>query len=212
MITTLLFDLGGVLYNLNPMRSQQALLSCGIDMGTTDFMTLDPSSPIDAFERGHLSKNDFLKRLQQKGKPGLSLEQCEQACCAILSGFTRARLEYLQQLKRDYKLYLLSNTNVLHIEYITEQLQQQFDGMGWNDIFVRTFLSYELGLRKPEVDIYKRVIDVATLNPEETLFIDDLKANTDAAAQCGLQVLHKPATLELCEALPLVLDELNHRE
>ena len=204
LITSIIFDLGGVLYDIDTPGSQQAFKQCGITL-TSDCVLGQQGSVIDRYERGLLSSAQFIEAFIELSTKSPSANDIKQACCAMLVGMPLHRLMYLKRLSLQYRLYLLSNTFEIHIEFIENQLQQVYGLSGLMDLFVKPFLSYEMGLRKPELAIYQQVIDEQSLIPEQTLFVDDRIENTHAAQQCGLQVLHKPQAEELIEALPLVL-------
>ena len=206
MLDTLIFDLGGVLYDIDPLRSHVALAGYGLDFSTEQLLGANVDSPVDQFERGQLSIEQFIALLQQHANDGVSAAQLQLASCALLQGFTQARIDYLQRLASRYRLFLLSNTNPLHIQQINCELAEKYDvKSGLDQLFVKPYLSYEMGMRKPDEEIYQTVITEQQLDPATTLFIDDSEKNIIAAARCGLQVLHKPATRELCDALPSVL-------
>jgi glucose-1-phosphatase len=206
MLDTIIFDLGGVLYDIDPQLSHVALAGYGLDFSTEQLLGANVDSPVDQFERGQLNIEQFTALLQQHANDGVSAAQLQVASCALLLGFTQARIDYLQRLASHYRLFLLSNTNPLHIQQVNCELAEKYAvESGLDQLFIKPYFSYEMGMRKPDEEIYQTVIAEQQLDPGRTLFIDDSKKNTAAAARCGLQVLHKPATQELCDALPCVL-------
>ena len=205
MIDTIVFDLGGVLYDIAPERTFTALKDLSVQLDKDEFTTSSPNSAVNRYECGLLSTDDFIGELQKKAANHVGADALKLACCELLVGFTRSRIDYLQALKKRYRLYLLSNTNAMHIEQINEELCRDFNIQGLSGLFEKPFLSYKMGVRKPSSEIYMAMISEVGLNPEATLFVDDLETNVLAAKKCGLQVLHKPRHLELYDCLQPLL-------
>ena len=107
----------------------------------------------------------------------------------LLTGIPLHKLKMLENLKQHYRLFLLSNTNVIHWERSVNEFFRDHE-WGINDFFERLFLSYEMGMVKPDTEIFSTMLDDAGLKAEETLFIDDSAANCAAAAALGINVLH----------------------
>ena len=205
MITSIVFDLGGVLYDIDPLRSQRALAALGVQFSDAQWRGDVSTSLVHQFECGELSVEAFIAALLAEARPGVTMQTMREAACALLVGFQAERIAYLQRLRGQVKLYLLSNTNALHIEQVERELREQFGVAGLSALFDATFLSYELGLRKPNGAIFHAVSHAIQEDPARCLFVDDLANNTAAAAEAGFQVLHKPVEHELCEVLPLHL-------
>jgi putative hydrolase of the HAD superfamily len=106
---------------------------------------------------------------------------------SILLDFPEKRLNFIEQLaaENEYKLLLLSNTNDLHIECVKQEMGMERYNRFKNafDVF---YLSYEIGMRKPDSEIFEFVLQENNLVPQETYFVDDVSENTDAAAALGI--------------------------
>ena len=202
MIKNIIFDLGGVLYDIDFSLSTNAFATLGISFTSDDWTCGSQAALLDCYEKGGVSTDDFLSALIACGRDGIGSDDVYRACCALLVGFSAERIEYLTSLKKNYRLFLLSNTNEMHLAVVEQQLRDEFSLLGLRELFVEPYVSCRMGLRKPDARIYQRVLAEQGLVPEETLFVDDLKENTDAAAACGLQVFHKPAQMELTTHLP----------
>lgn len=205
VIDTIIFDLGGVLYDIDPELTTQALAKCGFALQPGEFDSTDRRSAIDQFERGTLSTEGFVAMIQARSTQSVSDEAIHEACCALMLGFTLPRIRYCQSLAKEYRLFLLSNTNPMHISFAEAQLREQFGINGLAELFIKPYLSYEMGLRKPEHAIYQRVIEEQSLDPAKTIFVDDTQVNVESAKACGLHAWHKPREIELCDAMPEVL-------
>src|SRR5262245_28099009 len=95
-----------------------------------------------------------------------------------------------QKLRKKYRLFLLSNTNSLHLIEFGERFKKASGGVSLEDIFEKTYYSHAVGLRKPHAAIYRLVLEENGLDPRETLFIDDTASNFTGAEEVGLKVLH----------------------
>ena len=107
------------------------------------------------------------------------------------------RVELLQKLAVNYRLFLLSNTSSIHITQVNKILEASTGVEKLEDLFETVFLSYEMGLMKPDPRIYQKVLEQAGLKAEETLFLDDNLANIEAASRLGIDTIHvqKPVTI-----------------
>ena len=117
------------------------------------------------------------------------LETIKEVWNSILKDFPLYRLEFLENLKEKYHLFLLSNTDSIHIQRFKENVGKQFYDRFFNS-FKKMYYSYEMKMRKPDVEIYEFVLKEQNLNPSETLFIDDRQDNIESAAALGIQVWH----------------------
>ena len=132
------------------------------------------------FETGDISHDDFLAGFQ-KQLPNASIEDILEAWNAILADFPLYRLEFLQMLSKKYRLFLLSNTDSIHIETFETKSGISFYS-DFYQCFEKVYFSFDIGMRKPDPKIYQFVLNQNNLVAENTLFIDDKKENTDSAA------------------------------
>lgn len=181
MITTLLFDFGDVFINLDKKAPQLAFEKLGLKKWHTDLEENNYK-----FEKGQLTESEFIEGFQ-KYLPDATIEEIRSAWNTILLDFPLYRLEFLQLLSKKYRLFLLSNTDSIHIDKFQHKVGVSFYS-DFYQCFEKVYFSYELGMRKPDSEIFNYLIDVHELSPKRTLFIDDNKDNTDAAAQLGFQI------------------------
>lgn len=200
-IRNLLFDLGGVIYQIDTPRFQQKILELGMKSGLqlTEAHRQAFIETFQAFEKGAYSPEGFLQRLNREFFPKASASEIEEAWNSILVGVFPDRPKLIQRLAENYPLFLLSNTNRIHFEYLSPATTPVFRH------FQDLYLSFELGLRKPEAEIFQEVTTRAAIRPEETLFIDDSEEHLQAAQKLGYQTLHldEPETLEVLLARKL---------
>ncbi|MGB1307649.1 MAG: HAD family hydrolase [Oceanihabitans sp.] len=190
MIKTLIFDFGDVFINLDKAGAMQNAL----DLFETKELPEELVAINTLYEQGLLSTEEFLE-FYQENFPKLSAEEITTSWNYILRDFPRKRLEFLQQLatQKKYKLILLSNTNKLHIDWIKREVDFYEEFKNYFDAF---YLSHEIQLRKPNTNIYEFVLNENNLKAEESLFIDDTLANTEAAKKLGIHVWNIDETKE----------------
>lgn len=180
MIKTIIFDFGNVFINLDIERAKQdALDQFNITSFSEDLIAFNK-----LYEIGSVSTREFLE-FYSKQFPEVSDENVTTIWNAMLLDFPRYRLDFLKTLRKnsDYKLILLSNTNDLHISWIKKHIPFY---NAFKNCFDAFYLSHEIGLRKPDKNIFEFVLDKNKIIAEECLFIDDVKENTDAANQLDI--------------------------
>ena len=200
MINTIIFDFGDVFINLDKEATPLALKKLGL---------IEWSSEIDSlnfnFEKGLITRTDFLLGLN-KLVPNATQEEVLEAWNGVLLDFPKYRLEFLEKLSKKYQLFLLSNTDSIHINHFKEKNGDEFYNRFYN-CFEKVYFSYDLGMRKPDEEIYNFVIKENNLNPKSTLFVDDNFDNIEGAKKTGLQVWHllkgKEDVIELFEKVIL---------
>lgn len=194
MVTTeteaIIFDLGGVLINLDYQLTSKAF----IDLGLTDFdatySQLQQTDLFDRFEIGAISSFHFINRLLDQLPQGTSGNKVVHAWNAMILDFPTERLEWLLKLKQQKRIFLLSNTNTLHMEKVRRSLESAVGHQRLEDYFETVYLSCEMGMRKPDPAIFSRVCQEQGLNPAKTVFIDDSPQHVEGAATIGLQAIH----------------------
>lgn len=183
MIDTIIFDFGDVFINLDKEATPLALKKLGLKEWNSNLFTLN----LD-FEKGKVSEMEFILGIQNY-IPNATFSQIKEAWNAILLDFPLYRLEFLQMLSKKYKLYLLSNTDSIHIDYFQNQTGISFY-RDFYQCFERVYFSFELGMRKPDSNIFEFLIKKHNLAPKKTLFVDDNLENIKSAEKLRLQVWH----------------------
>lgn len=182
MIKNIILDFGDIFINLDKEGLHNALQSLGIEEWNSELNELN-----DAFEKGKISEELFLTGIQ-KQTSNKNLEEIKASWCKILGEFPIHRLEFLEELAaKNYRLFLLSNTDAIHIAYFQKTVGSDFYNRFYNS-FEKVYFSFKMELRKPQAEIYFQVLSENNLNASETLFVDDKKENTDAAEKLGIQV------------------------
>ncbi len=187
-VKNIIFDLGGVLLDIDPRLSIVAFRELGMadlikpggwSYGHEVFLKM---------EQGLIGDRQFRDGVRALLPKPVSDEQIDQAWCAMLISFPTEKISLLQKLGSRYRLYLFSNTNSIHIRHFHELFIKEF-GFPLSDLFVKDYYSSDIQLRKPDLRSFQFVLNDAGLNSVETLFIDDLDINTEAAAQTGMHTI-----------------------
>lgn len=183
-IDAFLFDLGGVIIDVNVKRTVDAFRALGFEDVDNLIAQCHHGGVFKAFERGDISERQFLNALKQEVKSPVTEEALVEAWNFMLGDFPTERVRILEKLHQSYPTYILSNTNGIH--------HQQFRHMagGYDDIaqlFTDVFYSFRLGCSKPEKKIFEKVIDKSGLNARTTLFLDDSEINLQVAAELGFK-------------------------
>ncbi len=181
MINTIIFDFGDVFINLDKEASLQELKKLGLSSWNQELEELNKD-----FERGKVSEVQFMIGLK-KLIPNASIDDLRMAWNAVLADFPLRRLEFLQLLSENYQLFLLSNTDEIHIAKFEHKVGITF-AREFYQCFQKVYFSFEMGMRKPDPEIFSFIINKHDLSVKRTLFVDDKKENTDIAASLGMQV------------------------
>ena len=188
-IKNVVFDLGGVLLDLDFKAAINGLQKAGFANVKEQLQTFDREGIFQKFELGEITAEEFRTAIRKNSILTLTDEEVDALWNAMLLEVPREKLELILDLRGKYMVYLLSNTNTIHWDYACKNAFN-YRGFRVKDYFEETFLSYEMHLAKPDKAIFEKMLQDANLLPEETLFIDDSEANCQAAASLGIQVHH----------------------
>ena len=184
-IKNLLIDFGGVLIDLDRQRCLDNFQRLGLTDVSHLLDVCHQQGFFSLHERGEIDAAGFRQCIRQVADKPLSDEQIAEARNCFLGTIPTYKLDLLLQLRKKYKVYLLSNTNDIHWEWSCKHVFT-YNGHTVNDFFDRIFLSYEMKLAKPNPDIFRMVSAQAPLSFGETLFIDDSPENCRVANQLGI--------------------------
>ena len=188
-IRNIVFDLGGVLVDLDFKAAINGLQKAGFANVKEQLQAFDREGIFQKFELGEMSADAFRSAIRENSTVSLTDEEVDGLWNAMLLEVPREKLELILHLRGKYMVYLLSNTNSIHWDYVCKNAFN-YRGFRVNDYFEETFLSYEMHLAKPDKAIFEKVLEEANLLPEETLFIDDSEANCKAASELGIHTHH----------------------
>lgn len=184
----IIFDFGGVILDIDPERTWHAFSKFAspeqIQLIIKNGLLLD-------FEKGLFTPDAFRAKVNRQWNTNIDPVAFDRAWNAMLIDYKHKRIERIQWLKRSHRLFLLSNTNQIHFEFFSTKLEREF-GVTFNDLFHKTYVSHEMGLIKPDKEIFRQVLIEQQLTPETTLFIEDTRENAEAARLLGIETLVIP--------------------
>ncbi|PWD99501.1 HAD family hydrolase [Marinilabilia rubra] len=194
-IKNIIFDLGNVLIPLKTEQATKAFLDL-MPEGKTgeDIKNIKSSKCFFDYETGRISTDEFLNELLPFFKPEVKKEEIANAWKTIIGEFPVVHVEMLQRLRQKYRIFVLSNTNEIHASKFEKEVPR-VDHL--KNLFERLYYSHQMGLRKPQSEIYNKVLADNNLIPSETLFADDLPENIETAKKLGIQTLLVTPELEL---------------
>ena len=188
-IKNIVFDLGGVLVDLDFKAAINGLQQAGFANVKEQLMAFDRGGIFQKFEVGEITADEFRTAIRENSTVTLTDEEVDALWNLMLLEIPREKLELILELRGKYMVYLLSNTNSIHWDYVCKNAFN-YRGFRVEDYFEETFLSYEMHLAKPDKAIFEKVLSDANLLAEETLFIDDSEANCKAAQEVGIHAHH----------------------
>ena len=184
----IIFDLGAVILNINYQNTINEFTKLGVKNAATFYSKKVQTDLFNQIETGMISSNQFLKALQKETN-NANIIQVEQAWNAMLLDLPEERLQLIKKLKDNHNIYLLSNTNAIHINAFKEQLGDK-KWLAFCELFDKMYLSHELGLRKPDVKIFEYILKEQKLKAEEVFFIDDSPQHIAGAKKLGIHCHH----------------------
>jgi len=195
-LKAIIFDFGGVLLDLDISKTEAAmsnLLKTKIKAPYADKykeVTL-------ALEKGEMQSEAFIHSIQSMCDPIPQGKEVVDAWNAMLCGWQRDRFDLLDELRKEYKVYLLSNTNQIHLDFVIHELKTVYQIENFEErFFDQCFYSHKMNAWKPEKDIYHQVEKAIKLNHEEFIFIDDNANNINGAKQLGWQAYLHPTNTD----------------
>ena len=189
-IKNIIFDLGGVILDIDENVVYKELERMGIEISelahSKEFVEI-----LSKFDTGIYTAATFRKKTKQFiGQEKMTDEKFDSIWNAMLLDSPRERIEAIEKVKKHYKIYLMSNTNVIHYDLYVRDLQLRFGYNEFDELFNKSYFSFAEHLEKPDPRFFELILDHEHLLPEETLFIDDTAENIEAAKSLGINTYH----------------------
>lgn len=188
-ISAIIFDLGGVILNIDFNLVQQAFKELGVKNAEGMYAQETANTLFKNLEYGNLSPEEFCDIFRNETALDVSDEQIIAAMNSMLLDFRKGSLEFIRNLRTTYKVFILSNTNAIHRAAFDQIYTATYHSGSFTDLFDKSYFSHEIGYRKPAASAYQYVLDDNNLSAEETLFIDDTIENVEAAIRAGLHAV-----------------------
>lgn len=188
MIKNLLFDLGGVIMDIEKERCVASFQRLGLPDAASYFGDYSQKGPFMLLEEGVITADDFHRTLREAIGGQVTDSQIDDAFCDFLIGIPAERLAQLRELRKKYNIYLLSNTNsIMWHSKIKDEFKKE--GREREDYFDGMVTSFEAKSMKPDERIFGYAVETLGIKPEETIFLDDSQRNLDAAGRLGFKTL-----------------------
>lgn len=188
-IKNIIFDLGGVIMGLDVPRTIKEFERLGITNVVNDTGHHYANPIFYDLEIGKISEFEFIEKLRNMSVLNPSNNQIREAWNAMILDMPREKIDMLFHLKETYNIFLLSNTNSIHKEKFIREVNDE-NNISFNDLFLKAYYSHEVGIRKPDTEVFEFVLSNSNLNPSETLFVDDSLDNIKAAQNLGIKTYH----------------------
>jgi glucose-1-phosphatase len=186
-IKNIIFDFGGVIIDIDFWLSINAFIKLGAKNFDEIYSQSQQSGIFDELDKGTISVDSFCEVLKKYLPDNVSKQQIIDAWNAILIGIPEHRIRLLESVRKHYRTFLLSNTNIIHYSEYIKELQDKYGYRDLSELFEKVYLSFEVKMRKPDISFFKMVLEENNLKPEETLFIDDSEQNLPPAEALGMK-------------------------
>jgi len=197
-IKNILFDLGGVILDINVQATLKGFYELGFPAELMQYPHSMTSDLFFKYETGKLDTITFRNEIRKTSGISMSDQAFDEAWNAMLIGIPEERTALLNELSKRYDLYMLSNTSELHVK-IYEKMYQETSGESMHQVFKKIYYSHEIGWHKPDREAWEHVIKDAVIKPEETLFLDDSIHNIKASQELGFQAIHIHERMKLMD-------------
>ena len=189
-IKNIIFDLGGVVLDIDESIVYNELEKMGISTTelahSKEFMEI-----MSKFDTGIYTAPTFRKKTKALlGQEKMTDQRFDAIWNAMILDIPRERIEALEKVKKHYKIFLMSNSNVIHYDLYVRDLQLRFGYNEFDELFNKSYFSFAEHLEKPDPRFFELILDHEGLLPEETLFIDDTAANIKVAKSLGINTYH----------------------
>ncbi len=189
-IKNIVFDLGGVLIDIDVSKTNDAFKVLGIDQ-FQQYYSLTVASPLfEALETGAIEPEAFYDSLRSITNTTIEDIKLQEAWNALLLNWRKESVLHLQTLAKDFKLYLFSNTNIIHHNAFMSYFTAQTGLASFDDLFTSLWYSFDKKVRKPYLSSFELLLQTEQLLPEETIFIDDTIINIEGAKKAGMLTHH----------------------
>ena len=200
-IKNIIFDLGGVLLDINYHKTADAFKALGIKDFDALYSQYKINDFFEKFETGDVTDDEFYASVRKYAQLPLTNSEIDDAWNAMLLQFRIPTLDFIKTLRGKYRVYVLSNTNRIHYRAFQKMLQEEIGKDNLDDYFDKSYYSHLIKMRKPYAETYEFVLNDIQALPQETFFIDDTRNNIETADRLGMET-HLMIAGELVETLP----------
>ena len=208
MIKNIVFDFGGVIADISRDKAVQAFFKIGLKDAEIRLDKYHQTGIFQELEEGKLSVDEFRKELSKLCIRELTIEEVQQAWMGFITGIDIRKLDYILELKKSYRIYILSNTNPYVMSWACSP-QFSSQGKSLADYCEKLYLSYQIGYTKPEPEIFNFMIKDSKITPSETMFVDDGSVNIGIGKKLGFYTFQPQNDTDWREELTQLLKSLS---
>ena len=209
-IKSIIFDLGGVILNLDYSKTVDEFKKIGVLHFKELYSQKKQTLLFDDFEKGKIKPEEFISSL--KNSENLKIKEIDfiNAWNAMLLEIPINKLQFIDGLKKDYKIFLLSNTNEIHIKKFENDLKKKNMLEQFYKCFDKIYYSSRMGKRKPEKNCFNQVLEENELVAKNTLFIDDSIKHVEGAEKAGIKTFHLEKNKSILDLVPDIIQSKRH--
>ena len=189
-IDNIIFDLGGVILEIDLDMIKKGFMSLGFNDLESSFETFKHNQIFEKFERGQIEPQVMRNEIRKASPNPFSDKEFDKVWNSVIINYPKENIQLLKDLHGKYTTFLLSNTNEIHYDFYTKMLSQEFGIEKLDLLFNKAYYSHTSGMRKPNPKFFELVLNENSLKPETTLFIDDFEENIEAAKLLGIKTIH----------------------
>ncbi|WP_075590446.1 HAD family hydrolase [Labilibacter marinus] len=180
----IIFDLGNVIIDIDLNITYERFRKLGFSE-KGDFLSKYKQIGVFCdFEEGKINSEQFIQEIKKRMPDEVSSDEIKDAWNALLLNYKTERIETILKLKETHNIYVLSNTNELHIDSCENSVPIVGN---LRNLFHQVYYSYEMNMSKPHENIFTALLEHANIKAEETLFLDDGPANIETAKRLGIE-------------------------
>ena len=210
-IKSIIFDLGGVILNLNYSKTEDEFKKIGV-LNFKEFYSQKKQTLLfDDFEKGKIKPEEFISSFKESENLKIKEIDFINAWNAMLLEIPIEKLQFIDGLKKDYKIILLSNTNEIHIKKFEDDLKKNNMLEQFYKCFDKIYYSSRMGKRKPEENCFNQVLEENRLIAENTLFIDDSVQHIEGAKKAGIKTFHLEKNKSILDLVPDIIQSKHHQ-
>ena len=184
-IKAVVFDLGGVLIDIDYQKTIDAFIALGVENASDLYNQFDQSKLFEQYEKGQVSSETFISQLEQLTKRNIKKDNIIKAWNAMIGRFPQEKISFIHQIQSKIPCYLLSNTNDIHLKKVYANSNSDFESL-----FRKCYYSHLIGKRKPDIATFQWLVDQIDFKASEILFIDDSPQHIKGAERAGLQTIY----------------------
>jgi putative hydrolase of the HAD superfamily len=185
-IKVLLFDFGGVVVDIDRERAVQRFEEIGVEQADSLLNSYKQNGIFLQLEEGILTPGEFYNALCELAGKDIPSERIDYAWMGFFPSVNQDRLNFINELRKKYRVCLLSNTNPIIMEW-ARSAQFSQEGKPLDTYFDKLYLSYQMGMVKPKHEIFEQILKSENVTPEHIMFFDDGPANIETASAMGFK-------------------------